>query len=107
MFKGKARPRTNLNLIAFGNSESEAGRNGVAFTHAQYQAFGGAIVHACRAFGGGTEPGRTGGGFLEMVGSREMLRLGDELEASSDGRYFKLTESWKPGNFDKHLYAQA
>ena len=52
-------------------------------------------------------PPLTGGGFLEMVGSREMLRLGDELEASSDGRYFKLTESWKPGNFDKHLYAQA
>lgn len=51
------------------------------------------------------QPPTTIGGHLEMVGGREMLRLGDKLEYDAVNRVYTLTEYWQPGNFDKALYA--
>jgi hypothetical protein len=50
-------------------------------------------------------PPLTLGGVLEIVGGRRMLRLADQLEYNQNDRQYKLTEMWKPTNFDADLYA--
>lgn len=50
-------------------------------------------------------PQLCGGGTLEIVGSRRMLRLQDGLEYIAADRQYKLTETWKPTGFDPDLYA--
>lgn len=44
------------------------------------------------------------GGTLELIGTREMLRLADDLSYDANKRHYKLTERWQPGNFDKSIY---
>jgi len=50
-------------------------------------------------------PPLTMGGTLELIGGRRMLRLADMLEYLHNERVYRLTEEWKPGNFDPELYS--